>query len=37
MNYLYYDRSKSIELLQYYFFVNETYFFCWNKIQVKTL
>lgn len=27
MNYLDYERSKSIELLQYYFFVKETYFF----------
>ena len=31
MNYLYYKRSKSIELLQYYFFVDETYFLLLKK------
>jgi hypothetical protein len=31
MNYFYYDRSKSIELLQYYFFVKETYFLLLKK------
>ena len=37
MNYLYYDRNQSIELLKYYFFVHETYFLLLKKNQSENV
>jgi hypothetical protein len=36
-NYLHYDRSKSIELLEHYFFVDETYFLLLKKNKSENI